>query len=159
MRFGATLLVCLALMTGMAQAQNAAPLAAQSDLLTADRNFSRLSLTRGRAHAFLAMATNNARLFEADGIAPVQGRAQAFRALGRRQNGRMGWEPLTAGVSPDGRMGWTDGSWQVTRGATVVQSGHYLTVWVKDRRNAWKVQASMNSAAPPSGINAASARK
>ncbi len=155
MRLAATLLVCLALMPTIAAAQTAAPLAATSELLAADRNFSRLSMTRGRAHAFLAMATSNARLFGADGAAPVQGRAQAFRALGRRVSGRMGWEPLTAGVSPDGRMGWTDGNWQVTRGATLVQSGHYLTVWVKDRRNAWKVQASMNSAAPPS----ASARR
>jgi len=148
MRLAATAFVCLALMSGAAQAQNAAPLTAQNELMAADRSFSRLSMTRGRAHAFLSMATNNARLFGADGVAPVQGRAQAFRALGRRQNGRMGWEPLMAGVSPDGRMGWTDGRWEVTRSGAVVQSGYYLTVWVKDRRNAWKVQASMNSAAP-----------
>jgi hypothetical protein len=148
MRLAATALVCLALMTGVAQAQTAAPLTAQQQLLAADRSFSRLSVTRGRASAFLSMATSNARLFGADGVAPVQGRAQAFRALGRRQTGRMSWEPLMAGVSPDGNMGWTDGRWEVRRGSTVVQSGHYLTVWVKDRRNVWKVQASMNSAAP-----------
>jgi len=159
MRLATTALACLMLMTGVAGAQTAAPLTATSELMAADRNFSRLSVTRGRAQAFLAMATNNARLFGADGAQPIQGRAQAFRALGRRVSGSMRWEPLTAGVSPDGRMGWTDGSWEVTRDGAVVQSGTYLTVWVKDRRNAWKVQASMNSAAPPGGIKAAQARR
>jgi len=145
MRLAAAVLLGLALTGAAAEAQPLAPLAAQGELMAADRAFSRLSMTRGRAYAFLAMAANNARLFGADGAQPVQGRAQAFRALGRRQSGRMGWEPLAAGVSPDGRMGWTDGRWEVTQDGKVVSRGHYLTVWAKDRRNAWKVQASMNT--------------
>ena len=148
MRGAAALLACLVLMGAGAQAQPAPRLNAQSELMAADRAFSRLSMTRGRAHAFLTMATANARLFGADGVAPVQGRAQAFRALGRRQTGRMGWEPIAAGVSPDGQMGWTDGSWEVNQGGKVVSRGYYLTVWVKDRRDIWKVQTSMNSGAP-----------
>ena len=145
MRIAAAALILLALASPDAQAQTAAPLTAQSELMAADRAFSRLSMTRGRAHAFLTMATSSARLFGINGVPPVVGRAQAFRALGRRQVGRMGWEPLDAGVSPDGRMGWTDGRWEVTQRGRVVSRGHYLTVWVKDSRNAWKVQTSMNS--------------
>ena len=146
-RAAATLLALVLACTGV-WAQPAAPLAAQNELMAADRAFSRLSMTRGRPHAYLAMAMSNARLFGADGAAPVQGRAQAFRALGRRQVGRMGWEPATAGVSGDGRMGWTDGRWEVTRGNTVLSRGYYLTIWVKDSRNAWRVQASMNTGGP-----------
>ncbi len=152
MRLAAAAFACLVLMGAVAQAQPAPRLAGQGELMAADRAFSRLSMTRGRAHAFLAMATANARLFGADGGAPVQGRAQAFRARGRRQAGRMGWEPMTAALSPDGRMGWTDGRWEVTQGSKILSRGYYLTVWVKDRRYAWKVQASMNSGAPVGSI-------
>lgn len=140
-------LICLLLGLAPAAAQPAAPLSAQTELLAADRAFSRLSVTRGRAYAVLAMAMPNAQIFGIDGAQPVQGRQQAFRALARRQAGRMGWEPLGAGVSPDGRMGWTDGRWEVIERSQTISRGYYLTVWVKDRRNAWKVQTSMNSGA------------
>jgi hypothetical protein len=45
-------------------------------------------------------------------------------------------------------MGWTDGSWEVTTGGKLTGSGHYLTIWVKDRRGAWKVQANMRTTDP-----------
>jgi hypothetical protein len=120
----------------------------QSELMDADRAFSRLSETRGRPYAFLSMAMNNARLFGDGTLAPIYNRAQAFRALGRREALRMRWEPASAGVSSDGRMGWTDGRWEVATRGKVLRSGHYLTVWVKDRRGAWKVQANMSTNMP-----------
>ena len=120
----------------------------QSDLMDADRAFSRLSMKSGRPYAFLVMATDNARLFGAGGMAPIYGRAQAFRALSQREAGRMHWEPQGAGVSGDGKMGWTDGRWDVATSGKVSSRGHYLTIWVKDRRGAWKVQAHMRTSDP-----------
>jgi ketosteroid isomerase-like protein len=150
MRLAAAILVSaqVAIMGGSALAQPARPLAAREQLLAADRNFSKLSQQRGRAYAFLVMAAGNARLFGAEGAAPIYGRAQAFRALSRGQNSRMRWEPQAAGVSGDGRMGWTDGRWEIAGRGAPVASGHYLTVWAKDRRGAWKVQANMNTSDP-----------
>ena len=124
----------------------------QSELLDADRAFSRLSQTRGRPFAFLSMATNDARLFGDGAVAPIYGRAQAFRALGRREAVGMRWEPAGAGVSGDGRMGWTDGRWEIRSRRAMISSGHYLTVWVKDRRGVWKVQANMRTTSPKSNI-------
>jgi hypothetical protein len=120
----------------------------QSDLMDADRAFSRLSETRGRPYAFLSMAMNNARLFGDGAVAPIYNRAQAFRSLGRREAVRMRWVPAGAGVSADGRMGWTDGRWEVSTRGAVTGDGHYLTVWVKDRRGIWKVQANMRTNSP-----------
>jgi hypothetical protein len=143
MRRGAAgLVLALALAAGPASATP------QSDLMDADRAFSRLSESRGRPYAFLSMAAGNARLFGDGALAPIYGRAQAFRALWRREAGRMRWEPAGAGVSPDGRMGWTDGRWEVFSRGMVSSSGHYLTVWIKDQRGAWKVQANMRTNAP-----------
>jgi hypothetical protein len=132
----------------LAQTARQQPLTARETLLNADRAFSRLSERRGRAYAFLTMATNNARLFGADGVAPIYGRAQAFRALSRGLNQRMHWEPSGAGVSADGSMGWTDGRWQIAVRGKVAASGFYLAVWTRDRRSGWKVQALMNTSDP-----------
>jgi ketosteroid isomerase-like protein len=52
-----------------------------------------------------------------------------------------------ARVSADGKMGWTDGHWLYTA-KSGKSTGHYLTVWVKDNRGAWKVQADMGTADP-----------
>jgi ketosteroid isomerase-like protein len=60
----------------------------------------------------------------------------------------MRWEPAGAGVSGDGNMGWTDGRWEVVARGAAVASGHYLTVWTKDRRGVWKVQANMSTPGP-----------
>lgn len=142
-------LLVLALGTpALAQTARQQPLTARETLLNADRAFSRLSERRGRAYAFLTMANNNARLFGADGVAPIYGRAQAFRALSRGQNQRIRWEPSGAGVSGDGNMGWTDGHWEIGLRGAVVSSGSYLTVWTRDRRSGWKVQAHMNTSDP-----------
>ena len=138
----ATLLLTLAFLPAPASATP------QSELMDADRAFSRLSERRGRPYAFLSMAMNNAHLFGDGTLAPIYNRAQAFRALGRREAVRMRWEPAGAGVSGDGRMGWTDGRWEVATRGKVLRSGHYLTVWVKDRRGAWKVQANMSTNTP-----------
>ena len=138
----AAMLLALALLPAPAAATP------QSELMDADRAFSRLSERRGRPYAFLSMATSNARLFGDGTLAPIYGRAQAFRALGRREAVGMRWEPAGAGVSEDGRMGWTDGRWEIRSRQALVSSGHYLTVWVKDRRGAWKVQANMRTTAP-----------
>jgi len=148
MRLAAALLVLALGSEAVAQPRAIVPLTPQQQLLAADRNFAKLSESRSRAYAFLAMATNNARLFGAGGAPAIYGRAQAFRALSRGQNSRMRWAPAASGLSGDGGMGWTDGRWEIVAGGTVVNSGHYLTVWTKDRRGAWKVQNHMNTSDP-----------
>jgi hypothetical protein len=142
----AALVLALGLLSALAPLPAAAT--PQSELLDADRAFSRLSQTRGRPFAFLSMATNNARLFGDGAVPPIYGRAQAFRALGRREAVGMRWEPAGVGVSQDGRMGWTDGRWEIRSRRAMISSGHYLTVWVKDRRGIWKVQANMRTTMP-----------
>lgn len=118
----------------------------ESGLMAADRAFSKMSVERGRSYAFLSFMANDGRSYGSGGEEPVYGRAQAFRRLaGRREAGALSWEPETAHVSADGRMGWTDGHWLYGVKGKQLGSGHYLTVWVKDRRGAWKVAADMST--------------
>ena len=136
----------LALLLGTAAAKPPSP---ESQLLAADRAFSQLSVQKGQPYAVFATTATDGRLYGNGSEAPVYGKAQAFRRLTRRDPGTMSWKPETARVSGDGRMGWTAGSWVfVGRGSTPKTTGNYLTVWAKDRRGVWTVQADMGTSDP-----------
>lgn len=120
----------------------------ENQLMAADRAFSRLSAARGQPYALLASVTNDARVYGAGDAPPTIGRAQVFRRLARREPGTVNREPETAHVSSDGRMGWTAGRWLHTARGKAQVTGHYLTVWVKDRRGTWKIQADMATTEP-----------
>ena len=53
------------------------------------------------------------------------------------------WEPLDAVISDAGDMGFTVGSYEVTRSTgpdpQLAGSGKYVTVWRRETRGAWKV--------------------
>jgi ketosteroid isomerase-like protein len=145
-RTGRLAAAALALLLATGAAKPAPPPTPESQLLASDRAFSKLSIRRGQPYAFLATMANDGRLYGNGNDAPVYGKAQAFRRMARRLPGTLSWEPETARVSSDGRMGWTSGHWLfVARGARQKTTGNYLTVWVKDRRGAWKVQAEMGT--------------
>jgi hypothetical protein len=133
----AVLFFCCLLGTATAEA------APRDDLLAADRAFAKLSATKGWGFAVLATAANDARLLGPGGE-QIYGRAQALRSLARPIPGTLNWEPETASVSADSKLGWTDGHWQrIWKGGKV--SGRYLSVWAKARNGAWKVQASISA--------------
>jgi ketosteroid isomerase-like protein len=123
----------------------------EAGLMAADRAFSKLSVEKGRPFAFLAFMANDGRLYGTGSDMPVYGKADAFRRMGGgREAGTLSWEPETAHVSADGRLGWTDGHWlYVVKGSRQRSTGHYLTVWAKDRRGAWKVAADMGTSDTP----------
>jgi hypothetical protein len=128
----------------------AAPLSPEAGLMAADRAFSKLSVDKGRSFAFLATMANDGRLYGTGSGKPIYGRGAAFRSMtGGRDAGTLSWEPDSAHVSADGRMGWTDGTWlYVVKASKQKSAGHYLTVWVKDRRGTWKVAADMGTSDP-----------
>lgn len=120
--------------------------APRDDLLAADRAFAKLSATKGWGFAVIATATNDARLIGPGGE-QIFGRAQALRSMARPIPGTLSWQPETAFVSADSKLGWTDGRWQqILKGSKV--SGRYLSVWAKAKNGAWKVQASINTTDP-----------
>jgi hypothetical protein len=146
-RLGAAALALL-LATGAAKLLPLSP-SPVNQLLAADRAYSALSVQKGLPYAFFATAANDGRHYGNGSTPPVYGKSQAFRRLTRRDPGTMRWQPETARVSGDGTMGWTAGSWVfIARGSNAKSTGNYLTIWVKDRRNVWKVQADMGTSDP-----------
>jgi hypothetical protein len=150
MRNGARLAAAFAaLLLAGGAAKPPPPPSPQSQLLAADRAFSKLSVEKGQPFAFFTYIANDGRLYGTGADAPVYGKGQAFRRLARRSSGTLSWEPDVARVAGDGRMGWTAGNWLfIAQGGKQRSTGKYLTVWIKDRRGAWKVQADMGTSDP-----------
>lgn len=146
---GTARLAAAALAVLLAAGAGKPPPTPESQLLSADRAFSSLSAQRGQSYAAFVTMTNDARLYGSGGETAVIGKAQAFRRLGRRESGTLSRQPQTARVSGDGRMGWTSGRWLlVAQGGRQRRGGNYLTVWVKDRAGAWKIQSDMGTTDP-----------
>lgn len=130
----------------------------KEELMATDQAFSRLSVDKGSNAAFLAYMAEDGRIFGTGNQLPIFGKAEAIKRFATSSNGDprlnvLSWEPEAAGVSTDGRLGWTDGHWVFESGPDDVGrrhylTGHYLTVWVKDARGGWKVQADMGTTDP-----------
>jgi ketosteroid isomerase-like protein len=128
--------------------------------MAADQAFSRLSVDKGSNAVFLAYVADDGRIFGTGNETPIIGKAEATRRFTDPKDGNgdpkvnvLSWEPDAAGVSRDGALGWTDGHWIFETGPDALGrrhhiTGHYLTVWVKDAKGAWKVQADMGTTDP-----------
>lgn len=114
-------------------------------LLEAERNFSRLSETRGMQQAFALTAAKDVRFYR-HGQLPVTGRAAALEAL-EPLAGKWTWQPQGGRIARSGDLGFTYGI--STRMAEEGdERGAYLRVW---QRNAdgWQVILSRDNPLPP----------
>jgi len=149
------LLVSLALSTVIASTAWAGP---KDDLIAADKAFSALSVAKGSNAAFLAYMADDGRIFGTGSQPPIYGKAAAIERFKTSSNGDpklnvLSWEPDMAQVSMDGLLGWTDGHWIFESGPDSAGrrhhiTGHYLTVWRKDAKGAWKFAADMGTTDP-----------
>jgi hypothetical protein len=121
----------------------AAPaLASDNDVMAADRAFSALSVEKGIPYAFWFSSAKTARLYGEHG-GPAIGKAAAAPKADA-SGPKLTWAPTAGAVSADGKMGWTDGTWKLVDAKTGTDTGHYVTVWVKED-GAWKVQADIGT--------------
>ena len=117
-------------------------LAADNDVMAADRAFSALSVAKGVPYAFWFYSSKTTRQYGEHG-GPQIGREAKAPAEIHSTTSVLSWAPVTGAVSADGKMGWTDGTWkQVSPKGT--QTGHYVTVWVKED-GAWKMQVDIGN--------------
>ena len=132
--------------------------APKDDVIATDKAFSQLSVEKGSNAAFLAYMADDARIFGTGGEPPILGKAEAVKRFQTSGNGDpktnvLSWEPDNAEVSRDGTMAWTDGHWIFEsgpddKGRRHHATGHYLTVWAKDAKGAWKFTADMGTTDP-----------
>jgi hypothetical protein len=117
-------------------------LAADNDVMAADRAFSALSVEKGVPYAFWFYSGKTTRQYGEHGGPQIGREAKAPKEIHSTTN-VLSWAPVAGAVSADGKMGWTDGTWkQMTPKGT--QTGHYVTVWVKED-GAWKMQVDIGN--------------
>jgi hypothetical protein len=61
--------------------------------------------------------------------------------MGPVLEGRLQWDPLYSGLSPDGQLGWTAGTstWTAPGEPEPAMRGAYVTVWRKQDDGSWKI--------------------
>jgi hypothetical protein len=132
------LLLAATLLTALA----APAVAADNDVMAADRAFSALSVQKGIPYAFWFTSSRTARLYGEHGGPRIGKAAAAPKA--DTDGPKLTWAPTAGAVSADGKMGWTDGTWTLVDAKNGTDAGHYVTVWVKED-GAWKVQADIGT--------------
>ncbi|HSS18724.1 MAG TPA: DUF4440 domain-containing protein [Pyrinomonadaceae bacterium] len=115
-------------------------------LRTRDEEFSRASATVGARKAFPDFAAADVRVYR-EGSFPVLGQAAGVAALPERAN-VWTWTPTFSDVSNSDDLGYTYGTYKITTGENVVESGNYLRIWRKDGGK-WKVLVDLTNPVPP----------
>ena len=122
----------------------------KKDLMAVDSTFARMSREKGYDQAYIANLAQDGQTFT--GPAPIKNKADAIRRFNDPKGEhsdpkiKIGWVPDTGGVSADGTLGWTEGHFTRT-GPGVRDTGHYMTVWVKEQGR-WKVRADLGNTDP-----------
>lgn len=118
-------------------------------LLAREREFSNASATRGAQQAFDAYAADDVRVFRNDKL-PLVGKTAAATALPESPIGWT-WEPAFADVSQSGDLGYTYGTYEITKKDSrpktpkmpqKVEVGNYYRIW-KKQGDTWKVVADL----------------
>ncbi len=116
-----------------------------NQLLVRERQFSNASANRGAQKAFDDYAADDVRLFRND-KQPLLGKALADAAL-PASTVVWTWEPAFADVSQSGDLGYTYGTYQLTKNDATLkteksETGNYYRLW-KKQRNTWRVVADL----------------
>ena len=122
----------------------------KEDLMAVDSAFARMSVEKGYDQAYIANLAQDGQTFT--GPSPIKNKADAIQRFNDPKGEhsdpkiKIGWVPDTGGVSADGTLGWTEGHFTRT-GPGVRDTGHYMTVWVKEQGR-WKVRADLGNTDP-----------
>lgn len=115
-----------------------APSADPAEIVSAERSFAKSVRALGVRDGFLAWLAPRSVVFKPG---PVMAVAH-HQKLAPGWNGLLDWSPVHAGISADGRMGWSTGPWTWRRDSTQRAAdahGEYMSVWRRQADGGWKV--------------------
>ncbi len=128
----------LLLLAGLAYGQSDA----DKQLMQADRDFNKATQEK-RLDGWMQYWDDNGVL---DRAQPVVGRDAVRKELTEQwadPSFHLTWEPVTAHMFPNGKKGYTQGTWVLTMngrdGKPMKMTGQYLTIWQKNKTGEWKI--------------------
>ncbi|MCG8435959.1 MAG: DUF4440 domain-containing protein [Gammaproteobacteria bacterium] len=125
--------------------------AGREAILSADREFSKLSEAQGTVAAFMHFLTDDAVLLP-HGEAPVKGSDAIYEVLSADSDYILSWEPQDAEVAASGELGYSWGIYRLraqdSGAGGVVGYGKYLSVWRKQADGEWRVIADIGNQTP-----------
>lgn len=137
-RLAARLAVALVPLLALASPSRTAPAPDPHEIVTAERDFAKSVRGLGVRDGFLAWLAPTSVVFKPG---PVMGIAH-HQKLARGWTGLLDWHPVRAGISGDGRLGWSTGPWTWRRDSTQGSAdghGEYMSVWRRQADGGWKV--------------------
>ncbi len=150
MRRAATILaLALFVFVGLAGCSNKpAHDRAIDSLIDAENKFAGDIAEKGIKTAFLDNLGENSVIFR-----PEPASAVAVYEAMPETPGLLSWHPVLADVSAAGDLGFTTGSWEFSPdgpGTEARAFGDYVTVWIKDPDDVWKIAADIGVPHDPS---------
>jgi hypothetical protein len=149
-RFTPVLIVAVTLVVATSPARTAAT-PDPAEIVRAEREFAMSVRALGVRDGFLAWLAPSSVVFKPG---PVMGVAH-HQKLPPGWKGLLAWAPVRAGVSSDGRLGWSTGPWTWRRDSTQVEPdayGEYMSLWRRQANGQWKVVLDGGIGhGPPSG--------
>jgi len=123
----------------------------KNSLMDVDRQFSELSVEKGRAVAFDTFMADSAIMYRNNGL-PMKGRTEIKEALSKSR-GTLQWEPFYADLAQSGDIGYTLGEYEYnytdSTGHKESVFGNYVTIWRKQSDGSWKFVFDAGNQAPP----------
>lgn len=113
----------------------------KQEVLSADRNFSKMASEKGVAEAFLYYADEKV-IKPNSGQQPLVGKFALLEWYKNNPvNYRLSWEPLKAEAS--GNLGYTFGGYTLTTKTLdgkrdTIQYGNYVSIWKRKKDGSWR---------------------
>lgn len=131
-------------------AQPEDPARLKSEVLEADKEFSKRAQEKGIAEAFVYYADERV-IQPIAGQQPIFGKYALMESYEKNPPAyKLTWEPLRAEAS--GTLGYTFGSYTLTTqtpaGKDSVQYGNYVSVWKRKKDGSWRYVIDTGNATP-----------
>ena len=149
-----TLCAVVLLLAGALGAGRATSETDQAALLRADREFNDATSAR-RLEGFRSFLADNAGTLRADRpvIVGKEALTETWRGLLSNPALAIRWSPISASASKQGDLGYTIGSYEITKddesGKHIIGTGKYVTIWRKQPDGSWRVEFDSGVADTP----------
>jgi ketosteroid isomerase-like protein len=111
----------------------------KSEMIEADRNFSKMSESQGMRYAMLQYIDNKGILLRPNAVPLVGGEAINFISQGNDSSYTMTWEPSGGTIALSGELGYTYGIYSLKpKTRDTVYYGTYVSIWKRQPDGKWK---------------------